>query len=299
MESNEEKNRSIPVQRGIIRTYMQAIARHLEAEENIVVNITAFVDYYSSNHSANSSELGVFAGHLQVNVSQVTTEWIEVNITEGLQSMWPPRVDNPDISVILKLSVNCDGKRRKVPVMLENPAEIPLEQKARRERNMNVQPLLVVFFSDEVVKEVVKEERKAEVSAEDDSGIMMSEEGNSRRKRTIQLECKLHNFTIEFRQIGLYNILTPRSVNIRKCTGSCTLTVIKRNNVEANNHAKLMSSAVVAAAQDSSSWEGNEPVEPSCVPTRFSSVYLMIQHRQGTLELSLYTEFIAEQCGCR
>ncbi len=301
IDDSEVGKRGIPVQRGLVRVYLQAISRHLEEGESVMVNITSFVDYSTANRSLNTSEPGFYAGHEEVLVNEETNEWLEVNVTQGLQSMWPPRTEDSDISVILKLTVDCSGRRRKVPAMFANPAEIPLDQEARRKRNMNVQPLLVVFFSDKVVKEKVKEEQMAAmVTSTGDSDLGMFEgAGEARRRRAgILSPCRLHNFTIDFRLIELHDILLPRTVNIRKCVGSCTHTYIKRGDVLSNNYARIMASATVAAAQTPENWRGNIPVPPSCTPTRYRSLFLMMQRRNQALELKLFSNFIVEECGC-
>lgn len=310
LEDSEEVKKGIPVQKAILRAYLQAISRHFEGNESIVVNISAFVEYHASNRSRISSDFfGVSAGEQQVEVNKDTNDAVEVDITEGLHSMWPPTLEETDITVTLRLAVPCtlnlDGKLRRVPATLANPAEIPTHQVARRERNMNVQPLLVVFFSDEEVKmelkmEVEEEQRSTLPSSDGSIEITEWDAGNaSRQARSTSAEpCRLYDFTIEFRKIELFNVIAPQMVNIRKCVGSCTHTDIKQNRVQSNNYAKIMSSATISNLTNPLNWVHNTPVMPSCTPTRFSSIYILLQTREG-FRLDLYVGFIAEECGCQ
>ena len=288
VEANNAKY--LPVQKGVLRAYIQAISRHFAEGESILVNVTATVNFYNGN----STEDAILAGQHQLNVTMDSNDFVELEITEGLQDLWSLSylgTDKFEIEVNLLLSVDCEHQK-KVPITFINPAEIPLNQETRRARHSNLQPLLVVYLSDEEAKQKLKDEQRVPEEGDDVSSII------GRRRRTPSDSCHLQNFSLSFVDIQLYNILSPPTVNIRQCVGFCSHTDIKRNTNLANNHAKVMASAQVSWQLTPENWM-DEPGEPCCVPTVYSSLYIIVLHRNQAIELSLYPEFVADECGCR
>ena len=66
------------------------------------------------------------------------------------------------MSSLKQAEVDCNNQK-KVPFYLINPAEIPLDQAIRRERQMDNQPFLVVFGDNKETKEALHKQKEEEV----------------------------------------------------------------------------------------------------------------------------------------
>ena len=284
-------NKPIPaIQSGILRLFLQTIPRLLD-DNSTEVNVTVTANLFNGSYY-NSSE-SIFAGEHYLDVSADSNGWVELNITEGLQGLWPPTVENSEIEFVVRSEVNCVDKK-KVPATFVDPAEIPLEQKNRRQRHLNLQPLLVVYISDDYLRQQLVDEGSNQTG--DGESLSLGEP--QRRRRSTFKSCDVEDFSVSFRDLGLEHIIAPYSANIRQCSGSCSHTAIKRNPSIASNHAKVMASAHLVSLLNGDLYT-NDPEEPCCVPTKYSSINLLIQHRNLALELSIFPDFIVETCGCR
>ena len=279
---------------------MQVITRLIADGEVATVDVAVFMNAFANSSTITTAHLqnATFTGQQQFDVVSNSSAWQEINITEGLESIWPPSADTPLVEIILRLQVNCDD-RKKVPVSFINPAEISLEQMNRRNRYANFQPLMLVFLDNKEVKERLRKEEEQVIADEiagQESDITRLEE--ERAKRTAYLDgCRLENFTINFADLKLDNILSPHSTNVRMCTGSCSHTFIKLNSKTATNHAKMMASSYALHQLNPDEFQGSR--EPCCVPTKYDPLFLLMQHRDQSIELNLYPNFIVKKCGCR
>ena len=281
----------LEVQRGILRLYLQVIPRLLDGiSTDVDVTITANL----FNGSYHNSSDAVFAGERYLNVSGNSNGWVELDVTEGLKALWPPTIENSKIEFVIRLAVNCNDKK-KIPATFIDPSEIPLGQENRRQRHLSLQPLLVVYISDNDVKRILENEQKEEIV---DSESLRLVDPQQRRKRNSFESCDVENFTIVFHDIGLEHVIEPYSYNIKQCSGPCSHTAIKRNGNIASNHAKVMASAHLVEQLQPQTFE-TEPDQPCCVPVKYSSINLLIRHRNNALELSIFPNFEVQKCGCR
>ena len=281
----------------LFRPYMQVTARHFQVEGPVKVDFSVTLRQFGHS-SVNSTHYSI--GHLKsLNVTTESDGWMELDITDALKEIWPPRENTPYVEVILKMQVNCQDQK-KVPVKFINPAEIPLSQTMRRERYLELQPLFVISVDNDQVKSRIKDEKQQQFNG---SPI------KNRRKRyarsTTELEtCRIENFTINFSDLKLDHIVEPKQINIQRCNGACAHNNIELNKTIATNHAKLMASARERYQQLNSDLPTNntlyisEPRVPCCVPTSYESVYLMLQHPNG-FQLELFSDFVVTECGCR
>ena len=288
----------LPVKRGILRVYMQVISRLITNDEVATVTVGVSVNTFSNKSNITSEvhlEESVITDKQEINVTDDSNGWQEINITNALHSIWPPNEDTSIVEIVLRLEVDCK-ERKKIPVNFVNPAEISLEQVNRRERYEALQPLMLVFLDDNEIKEKMKKEKEAGRVAEQESDVTLLE-GKRRRRTTYTHICRMENFTINFGELGLSHVLFPHSVNIRRCSGSCSHNAIKLNGHIATNHAKMMASTYRLHQLNLISSQA--PREPCCVPVKYRYQFLLTQHRNQATQLRAYPDFVVEGCGCR
>lgn len=290
---------------GLLRPYMQVISRHLTTGAPVEVDLSVTLNQLG-NTSALEDEnamLGASAFLRKLNVTSGSDGWLELDISEPLREIWPPASKTPFLEVILKMEVNCKDQK-KVPMTFVNPAEIPVSQETRRERHLELQPLLVVSINDHGIKAKIKEQEEKYKEQMKGSTI---ETVKRRRRSSDSLNggaCRLENFTITFSDLELDHFIAPAVVDVRRCSGACAHSNLKLNRTLATNHAKLMASARERFNQPANNLPSNatlyvtEPFVPCCVPTNYDAVWLMLEHFSG-VQLNLFADFIVTDCGCR
>ena len=284
--------RELGVEKAILRAYIQVIQRHVREGENVNVTLTATMNIDTGENDT-VGDLGVFTGQQEINVANGSDSWIELNVIEGTRAIWRLVQNYTKVQVVIKAEVNCT-QQKKVPIKFVNPAEVPLHQQKRREWLLLFQPFLVVTVRDKVkMKEIT--------SMADDTNIMELVVMD-RKKRNIYSHCTLSNFSIVLHHIGLTNVLNPYQVNIRKCSGHCSHTILRRFSSLGTNHAKLMASVNLLQRLDPTSMvsANGRAEEPCCVPSEYDSIYLhMFNEFDGSFVINRYNNFIATSCGCQ
>lgn len=295
--AQDEVETRLPVQKGILRAYLRPISRLLKRDKTVSVDIEIRVGLSGNNVS-------IKAGHTRVEVN-TATNWLEMDVTRGVQQLWPPADHNRSLEFNLTLSVNCK-KVKKVPGIFIDPTEIELTQLKRRGRYASFQPLFLIFFNDKAVKDLVHNETAALLnnSLNDDSDLDTVREQNdpdrvTRGKRATNPPCRSEAFSVIFHELHLYYVAVPFMYNARQCSGSCSHTVLTGQEHLGTNHAKIMASAHLVSTIDPTVGFHQEPQEPCCVPTRYSSMSLVVVDADGTLEYKVYPDMRVEECGCR
>ena len=256
----------MPVQRGTLRAYLQTIPRLVRGGQTVPMRVTINASLLNSNSSQS-----VFAGEHHINVTSASNGWVDLNITQGIQELWPPRKEEHVVEFTLTLSVGCKHYK-KVPATFVNPAEIPLKNAKRRERHRVLQPMLLVHLSDMQVKEMVKSgEQQTLPGGEEEIVLSEGDTQSERRKR----------------------------YNAKRCTGSCSHTMLARRGQAGTNHAKIMASAKAVSQVYPSVVFRHPPRDPCCVPTKYKSLSLIVTRGEGIIELEVYPAMIVEECGCR
>lgn len=293
--------KQLPVEKSILRAYMGVIPRLLNSQGSAVVNVEAYMKLLGRNDSTK-----VLAGMHSVTVTSSFSEWVEINVTEGVRKLWPPTVEDTDLEVTLLLTTDCQLSR-KVPAAFTNPATISLSHARKRKRLTTLQPFLVVHLSDETIKEIVRNESINTLDEGDmEIDIILDENMSNtgtRRKRSAQTPgCHIEDFSVNFHKIEIKYIIAPVSYNARTCTGSCDNDFLSRNGRFGNNHAKIMAGAR-ARFEDSQRTAQfyTEPKGPCCTPTKYSSLTVIErgEREDKTIRYVTYPSMRVEACGCR
>ena len=265
--AESQQARQVPVQRGTLRAYLQTIPRLVRGGQTVPMRVTINASLLNSNSSQS-----VFAGEHHINVTSASNGWVDLNITQGIQELWPPRKEEHVVEFTLTLSVGCKHYK-KVPATFVNPAEIPLKNAKRRERHRVLQPMLLVHLSDMQVKEMVKSgEQQTLPGGEEEIVLSEGDTQSERRKRNTGNFCAIEDFTVNFHDLQLYYILVPFQYNAKRCTGSCSHTMLARRGQAGTNHAKIMASAKAVSQVYPSVVFRHPPRDPCCVPTKYKSL---------------------------
>ena len=301
----------IPLKEGRLRPYLQVINRHVEGGKVVPVQLSIELNTFIGGNTTAAPSRSSYAQLQSINVSSESNGWLELDITTAVSQVWPPTENQTLVEVRLIAEVDCDTNR-KVPLNFVNPAEISLERTTRREKHLDYQPLLLVFSDDGHVKEQIAKGQEEIEMGDETFEVQGAEDIDKRRRRQVSPEndpCRVENFTVNFEDLGLHNIIVPQWANIKRCAGNCSHPALKAASDPnlATNHAKIMASAqilyILQRFQDGSSMYTVEPKEPCCVPGEYSPKYLIRQqHTEGTdfaIELKLFPNFVVERCGCR
>lgn len=304
----------IPLKEGRLRPYLQVINRHVEGGRIVPVQLSVELNTFVGGNTTAAPSRSSSAQLQSINVSSVSNGWLELNITSAVSQIWPPTENQTLVEVRLIAEVDCETNR-KIPMNFVNPAEISLERATRREKHLDFQPLLLVFSDDSYVKEQIAKGQEEIEMGDETFEVRGAEDIEKRRRRRRQVSspesdpCRIENFTVNFEDLGLHNIITPLSANIKRCAGNCSHPALKDASDPnlATNHAKIMASAqilyILQKFQDGSPMYAIEPKEPCCSPVEYSPKYLLRQqHTEGSdfaIELKLFPNFVVERCGCR
>ena len=287
----------LPLQKATLRTYLDVIPRFLQnGPVDMDVSITAKL------FNVENSSTGAVATVQRITVDRDSNSWKEFDITQSVQHLWPPvSVDN-EVEVTLKLRVNCQ-QNKKVPGSFVNPATIPLTQKKRRDRHLPLQPLLLIFLSDEEVKKIVKDELRpsepVEVQESDYAGDENSTVPRVARSAEVEKTCAIEDFPVTFHTLHLFDVLYPVTYNAKRCSGSCSHSTLTKNDHLATNHAKLMASAKIISQIKPNVQFTSPPSDPCCVPTKYRPYAILIQTEEGGAEYVVYPSMVVDECGCR
>ena len=290
VESYQEEPQ--PLQKAILRTYLEVIPRFVRngpVDMDITIKVRLL---QSSNASTVSTEE-------RITVDADSNSWREFDVTESVQQLWPPSLSdaNRDIEVTLELRVNCK-RNKKVPASFVNPATIPLTQRKRRERHAPLQPLLLVYLSDEEIKRIVRDElRPAE--SDQAGGDNSTEPRVARAAENSDRPCSIEDFPVNFHSLHLFNVIFPSTYNARRCSGSCSHSTLTRNDHLATNHAKLMASARIISEIKPDVYFPSRPTDPCCVPTKYRPYALLVNTPEGATEYIVYPSMVVDECGCR
>ena len=295
MESYHQQ--PLPLQKAVLRTYLDVIPRFVRnGPVDMDVTVRAKILHL------NNSGVGVVAAEERITVDLNSNSWKEFDITEGMWQLWPPVAEDDAVEVTLELRVNCQ-ENKKVPASFVSPATIPLSQKKRRERHGPLQPLLLIFLSDEDVKRIVKDELRPmeppEPTESDDYASDNSTVPRVARAAESDKPCSIEDFPITFHDLHLFDVLIPYTYNAKKCSGSCSHSTLKRNDRLATNHAKIMASATIISRIKNDVYFTSPPSDPCCVPTRYQPYALVVQTHDGGVEYIVYPSMVVDECGCR
>lgn len=282
----------LPLQKAILRTYLEVIPRFVRnGPVEMDVTIKAKLLHFSNSSSSVVTEK-------RITVGSDSSSWQKFDITENIRQLWPPTPADAERNVEITLELRVDCKQnKKVPGTFVSPATIPLSQKKRRERHAPLQPLFLVFLSDEEVKRIVKDELgQSRVNHTSENN---SSEPRVARSASSEKACSIEDFPITFNSLHLNNIIFPYTYNAKRCSGSCSHSTLTRNDHLATNHAKLMASAKIISDLKPDVRFASPPEDPCCVPTKYHPYALLTQSPDHGTEYVVYPSMVVEECGCR
>ena len=287
----------LPLQKATLRAYLDVIPRFLQ-NGPIDMDVTIKAKLFGVENSS----VGAMATVQRIAVDLNSNSWKEFDITESLQHLWPPVSADHEIEVTLELRVDCK-QNKKVPGSFVNPATIPISQKKRRDRHLPLQPLLLVFLSDEAVKRIVKDELRTAVPVERPESDYGAENSTTQRvaRSAVAAEkaCSIEHFSINFHNLQLTNVLYPMAYDAKRCSGSCSHSTLTDNDHLATNHGKLMASAKIVSQLKPDVRFPSPPSDPCCVPTKYRPYALLVQPPEGGAKYVVYPSMVVEECGCR
>jgi hypothetical protein len=289
--SESQHSKTLPVRKATLRAYVKVIRRLMN--QNSPTPVTAEV---YMNSAINSTSLGVHAGSLQLSATEQSASWVEVDISEGVRSLWPPQSDQTHV----KITVLFTAKKSRAPILFEDPTSVPLQQTRRRQRLSALQPLFLVFLSDEEFKETIRNETISgeDAGPHDDIAAAESSSDSERRKRAATEACGIEDFRVVFTHLKINYVYAPFSYNAKQCRGSCSHNTLISQGHLANNHAKIMASADLVAERRPKAFQ-HDPKGPCCVPTRYSPMTLVVPQHDGSVKNEIYSHMVVEECRCR
>ena len=256
------------------------------ALENEKIKLTAKVSLYGGPPTDDGGQREITSVEIvqDVTLSRPSDRWIEVDLTEEAQKFWSQVKHSSEVRISLEAGLVDCHKRIRSPAHFFNPAELPPEADGEGA----LQPLLLVFANDD---------RLPSPHTKRETG---------RNKRSADIGCAKHVHMITFSEIGLTNIWIPTSLNIGKCSGSCSESILRAQSSLGTNHARVMSA--VKYIQDNAPRQGleittNGPANtPCCAPESFSpNTTLVVQDDTATFGIhrDYYKDLVIESCSCQ
>lgn len=253
--------KSIHIKRVYLRTYLKIDQRN----ENEKIMLTSTVSMYNGKRTTNDAHMheggSLTAQQTQeVTLAQVPGQWIEIDLTKAVQELMPYIEDSTNVHVTVKETIDCANQIEAPPSFIQ-PAEIPFEI---RESIITFQPFLVVFADDDITKQTFQTKKNAITEKKHPSKA-------DRGKRSPSDACQKHNQMVVFSEIGL-NGTVPHSINIGRCSGSCSHSHINQQTSPATNHAKVMSSVkqIRRHLPHKRVSLNGRPTTPCCVPASYN-----------------------------
>ena len=268
------ENTPLSIRSGILRAYIQPISRHIKNDETVNVALTIKMVPRDGNDITNLGDWSnsILAGQQVISVSHDSDGWAELNVTEGVNEIWPLRKNYAEVQVIIIAEVDCI-EQKMVPFKFINPAEIPLDKPLRREHYLPFQPFLIINADNEMTKKLLQH---TEMSI------------RSKRQSTPDI-CSRSSYTVNLTAL-LPIIIQPQEIDIFECSGTCDYPDIFGTNT--TSHANF-----VALSQHFSPQPVNT-TSPCCVPTKYDTIEVLTRDDTGLFILE-FSDLVATECGCR
>ena len=255
----------IALQKGLLRVYMQ-----VESTERADIEITVRIP--ASNT--------VLAGTHQVTTTEDSSGWVEISVTDGLQTHFSsmPHIDQLEVSLQAKLDCKEQG----------------INAPAIRFTN----PLLVVFMNtDEKFSAPVDELHLIEtfkrstdpIDHEEDVGESGFGEATPSEEPTAicRRQPLILNSTSLVRNAV---IIQPRSVDFGYCSGSCMHSIFRTASARG---------ALFTYLQLRAPAKQRVPAKLCCSPNVLESLDLLLRSSNGVFRIIRYPDVIARSCGCQ
>ena len=258
--------------------------------ENEDIKLTATLGLYGAPpNSEEQSEINSAEVTVEVALSQMADQWVEVDLTGGAQKFWYQVKHSSELKISLETSVMDCVNPIEPPVHIINPAELPPELTTADPREISFQPHLLVFTDSDNHKNSRPQHRE------------------TRDKRSSDEGCARRDHPITFSDIGLEDVWIPRTLNIGKCTGSCSESTLRQHSSLGTNHARVM--ATVRYIQDNIPTQGERITTsgianiPCCVPQSFyQGTPLIMKEGDGAtiaFRTDYYKDLVVKTCSCQ
>ena len=296
---------SLTLSKSILRPFMQVVSELLEEDdEGIPVNISLSLQLYYNNMTLDKNSSTSFQLVQTVNVTNNLEGWMELDITAIISSVWSPLYkQSPIIEVALKTEVDCI-LHKKIPIEFVNPAEVELGDTILRAQCIDQQPLLLVYFDDPTLKQVLKmQENLLKVQKEiyNHDNNMMNEEMPSLRNKRQYDRCKKINYTVNFYDIYVNSIILPTSINMKKCIGKCDPYHSLVVNITFHSYMLAVAKNLYdfeAFQRPNSAMYSETHSFPCCSALAYRSIYATLRLRSG-YKTQIIQNAIVTDCGCR
>ena len=283
-----QEKKELPLKEGTLRTYLSVTPKLLGESEVVPVQISAKARLLQRNGEGGPGHgTSVAVGELQLDIDSSSSGWIELDVAEGLRTLWPPKLSDNRLELNVSITVDCK-EHDQVPAHFINPASVPLSETERRQQAHKLQPMLVLRLEDAELKD--KMTAKMEDHKMDRRGANHSTQAHpSTRSR-----CALQNMTIDFGSIDLSDVfLFPRSYNAKKCEGDCSYYTIRDMDSSSTTFH-----AVLAAHSFAKYGQKHLHKEPCCTPIEYRGLSLVVQRSDGSVCILPYDNMIVTKCGC-
>lgn len=291
------ENRKLPPSAAFLRVHMQSRDNRFPKDSTVAVDVSATLQA-TDTIAETDDERTLWTFLKSIDVQKNSSGWLEFNVTQLLFKFWSSETQQAIVSITLRFDVNCT-QNEKIPMKLTNPVAWSVD-KARRSKASIFQPFLVISTDDIRIKRVIV--KNIFMFSSDEPILSTSDEQPEpeRRKRdTDDHICRVEDFVVSFSDLGISNILRPLALNVKQCSGSCSINYAHNTLSLTTNHARLMTSAASIHENHTPSSNPSPPKNPCCTPISYHPAYLMIGYPHSTIEVKLYSEFTVKECGCR
>lgn len=293
---------TIRVHKEVVNRLIPGFPNNMSANASVPVNVSISLEFAGSqdelDNDSSIADTRTWKFLKNIDVEPYSDSWLELDVADQLEGVRDLELNQTILDIVLRFDVDCN-QQRKVPIRISNPVAYSVNS-SKRQRMMKFEPFFVAFKDDDKIKDKVKKDYTS------DLGSMYTPEqdiqGNiSKRSLVAEPNCQVENFTVNFTTLGILDVLHPKTTNIRRCIGGCTLFHFPEVSHRSSNHARLLATAYHLHTYYAE--KASFPVVPKgpcCSALSYFPIYLTINHpTTQTFELRMYDEFIVKSCGCR
>ena len=276
--------KSLRLERIYIRVYLKVDQQFVGDNEKILLVLT--VNLYDS------SGLRIDMETQETILTELTEQWVELDLTEATTKLWPQIKRSTEVRVTIEATADCVS-RMAPPISFVNPAEIPLENTEQRESSVAAaQPLLLVLAHDDIASHTYQRSVNTKHH---------TEHSTDRNHRSTNNKCRIDDYPVRISDFP--NILLPNILNIKKCLGSCSDDQIRQSASLATNHARIMSRTKIfqeyLPEQSLLVTTSGPASTPCCVPTAYEHPTLLLMGEgDGTIGVH-FKDLVIKSCGCQ
>ena len=266
-----------------LRAYVLVNQETVRLNEKLSLTVT--VSLYGEG---GRREIGSVEIEREMVLSRPSDQWIEVDLSEEARKFWHHVKTSSEIRISIEVGAMDCYDRISSPVNFYHPAELPPPAK---HRDRSHQPFLLVFTTDNHLPQ----KQRSRVHNAD-----------KRSKRSPDNNCARYDHSVNFSKIGLTDVLVPISINIGKCSGSCSESTLRGDTSLGTNHARIMST--IKTIQDYSPNHGLQITSdgpastPCCVPDSFdqrTALYMRDDSATLGIRRDYYKDLVIASCSCQ